>query len=318
MDFNLTLGMKILIGILLYLTFFLLFFWMRSRRVIGQVLSRTAESLDARSRQRVQAGREYLSRLQERTGVLYRIEQKLTYSGLTVKWSWLTPELWVLLNIMASALGYFAAALWTGKWTAGLAAILVSQCLRSFCLGRMMSRNFRLVNDNLLKFLDFLGNYSITNGEVTSVLNQISRYLDEPLHSVLDACYYEAQTTGDTSLALLSMAEKVEHPKFKELVRNMEISVRYSADFVVLVNNSRRAVREYMRTRQERRALVREAIVNMVILLAMSAVILLAVGQLIGIGIQEILFGTMPGRICLGVIAGIFALMYGQIRRMDR
>ena len=180
-----------------------------------------------------------------------------------------------------------------------------------------MSRNYKAVNDNLMKFLDFLGNYSITAGEVTGILNQISKYLDEPLKSVLDECYYEAQISGDTSLALLAMAEKVEHPRFKELVRNMEVSVRYSADFTALVHNSRRAVREHMRTRQERKALVNEALVNMLILAGMSVVILLAVEQLIGVSMRQLMLRTLPGRISLTVIIFIFGLLYLQIRKLD-
>lgn len=181
-----------------------------------------------------------------------------------------------------------------------------------------MSRNYRSVNDNLMKFLDFLGNYSITAGEVTGILNQISRYLEEPLKSVLDECYYEAQTSGDVSLALLSMAEKIEHPRFKELVRNMEISVRYSADFTALVHNSRRALREHMRTRQERKALVNEAMINMLILAGLSAVILIAVEQLIGASMKQILLYSLPGRISLTVIIVIFVLLYRKIRRLDQ
>ncbi len=310
--------LKIVLGICLFVFFFSLFLWLGFGRVIKKIMHRTLETVDAAARQRMHESRKLLLLPQERKGILYRAEQRLVYSGLTVRYGFLTPELWILFNLVVSAAGYFMVLICTGRFDAALLVLAVLQVLRHLLESILMAKNYRSVNENLIKFLDFLGNYSITAGEVTGILNQISRYLDEPLKTVLDECYYEAQTSGDVSLALLSMAEKIEHPRFKELVRNLEISVRYSADLTTLVNNSRRSMREHMRTRQERKALVNEALINMLILAVMSVVILLTVEQLIGTSIQQILLHSLPGRACLSVIGIIFMLLYLQVRKLDR
>jgi hypothetical protein len=94
--------------------------------------------------------------------------------------------------------------------------------------------------------------------------------------------------------------------------------MRYSADFTVLVSQSRRSVREYMRLRQERKALASEAWVNIFILGGMTVVILKAVEALIGIPIEEILLHSWVGKICMGGIGFILFLFYNQIRSMDK
>lgn len=139
--------------------------------------------------------------------------------------------------------------------------------------------------------------------------------MDEPLRSALDTCFYEAQTTGDAGLALLSMAEKIEHPKFKELVRNMEISIRYCADFSAMVSSSRRSIREYLRVSQERRGMLREAAVNMILLLGMSAIVLSVVGFLTEVSLWELMTGTLPGRVGIAILLAVLAAFAGQLHK---
>lgn len=310
--------MRGLIFVFLAAGFVILFVWLARESIIRNVLQRTYASMDGLARRRVQDNRKKLVLLQKQKGYLYHVERRMIYSGITRRFPVFTPELWLVCNITASAGVYFAVILLWGSWIWAGAGILALQIAGYILESIFRGRNYNAVNDNLLKFLDFLGNYSVTAGEVTGIFNQISRYVEEPLKSALDECYYEAQTSGDASLALLSMAEKIEHPCFKELVRNIEISARYSADFKVLVGNSRRAVREYLRTRQERKALYREALVNMFLLGGMSAVILITVEKLIDTSIWQILLHTLPGQSACTAVIWILVLFYRKMRKIDQ
>lgn len=95
----------------------------------------------------------------------------------------------------------------------------------------------------------------------------------------------------------------------------MEVSLRYCADFTALVAGSRRSLREYMRVSQERKGMLREAFVNMSLLIGLSMVVMLAVGAMVQMPAAELLTGTLPGRIGLGVLAVIGALYIGQVQK---
>lgn len=298
--------------------FIVLFLWISGESLLYQLWRRAYDSLETAAVRRVQDNRRSLQLLQGRKGFWQRMEQRLLYSGLRRHFPHLTPELWILGNLAAGTLCYFLALVLGAPWQMALLAPGALWLLVYGMVNLGMARQFNATDDNLMKFLDFLGNYSITAGEITAVLQQISPYVGEPLRYVLDECYYEAQTSGDTGVALLAMAEKLQHPKFQELVRNLEISMRYSADLTVLVSQSRRSLREYTRMRQERRALAREAWVNMLILGAMTVVILKALEALVGIPLSEILLHTLPGIGALAVIGVILLLFYRQVRLLDR
>lgn len=300
--------------LLLCLGFYLLFYEIDLLNKISVLLKRTKEDMDAASRQRILEDRKQLMELRQKHSLLFSLEQMLQYSGLKNHMPGLTVEWWLAVNTAVLSGAFLGIWIFAGLMPA-VAAVVLLAAAEAAAIRAMRTANLRRVNNNLMKLLDFLGNYSVTAAEATSVFSQVSRYMEEPLSSVLDACSAEAQITGDASLALLSMAEKIEHPKFKELARNMEISVRYSADFSALVISSRRSLREYLRVSQERRGMLREAAVNMALLLGMSFVVLLTVGHLTEVSLWTLLAGTVPGRVGACILLVIFGLFAGQFRK---
>lgn len=308
--------MKLFIFCSLFAGFFLLFHETRAFLRMNALLKKTRTDLELSARQRTLADRKRLLDLQEQHSVLWLLEKQLQYSGLRMRFPKLTAEWWIVGNLVFLGI----AVVVTMSFWGAAAAVLVSTLLLLAEIGVLKScrvRNLRKVNENLLELLDFLGNYSVTAGEVTSVLGQVSRYMEEPIRSALEVCCVEAQITGDTGMALLAMGECIEHPKFKELARNMEVSVRYCADFSAMVNGSRRSMREYLRALQERKGMLREAVINMMILLGMSMLVLAVVGNLIAFPVWTLLWRSLPGRIALGIIAGILCLFMGQTGKIQ-
>ena len=300
----------------LFAGFFLLFREAEIFRRMNILLKKTRADMEFSARQRTLDDRKRLMNLQKQHSVLWFLEKQLQYSGLRIRFPKLTAEWWIVGNLAVLGITVVAIMPFGGI----RAAVLVGTILAVAEIGILKScrtRNLRRVNENLLKLLDFLGNYSVTAGEVTGVLEQVSRYMEEPIRSALDTCCIEAQLTGDTGMALLAMGECIEHPKFKELARNMEVSVRYCADFSAMVNGSRRSMREYLRVLQERKGMLREAFVNMIILLGMSILILATVGNLIAFPIWTFLWKSLPGRIALSVVAVIFFLFMGQAGKIQ-
>ena len=308
--------MKVLLFGLLFAGFFLGFEEMRMLGHMREAYLKTKTGMNAAARQRNLAQRQNVLQFQQTHSFWYSLEQTLQYSGLKRRFPHLTGEwflawnllggagLWVILSV---AVGPAAAAAVTAL--AAAAELGVIRALRR--------RNRKRTEENLPKLLDFLGNYSVTTGEITGIFDQIGRYMEEPIKEALDACYYEATTTGDSSAALLMMAERVEHPKFKELARNLEVSIRYCADLGSLVNGSRRSLREYLRAAQERRGLMREGMINLALLSGMSAIVLLSIGSLTGINMVTLLTGTWPGRIGLILLAGILVFFLGRMNHLD-
>jgi len=296
--------------------FFLLVYCASKYRVLTGILRRTRTSLEESTRQRLLEKRSNLAKLETEKNLWIRLERQLDYSGIRKIIPFINGELLIIGTVLLAALSFLCALSFCSVWVAACIAFSVPISVYAVLLiMRFLQR--KQVEAQLLKFLDFMGNYSITGGEVSSIFLQISRYMEEPLRSVLEECYYEAQVTGDLSMALLSMAAKIEHPQFQEIIRNLEISYRYSADCKILVNQSRRSVREYLRNQREQKSMLREAAINMSLLMAMSVFAVVCVGKLVDVSVTVILFGSVPGKLSVGLVAFLFFLFGKKIIRLS-
>lgn len=311
-------SVKVVIFICLFIGFLLLFRRVRWLETFSRLMKQTMETMDEAARKRLLHSRRTLLDMQREHTLWFFVEQELQYSGMKRRFPGLTSENWIVGNLVIGTVIFIIFIPILPKFWMAFGGPIFLWGAELLTLSVYKMRAMRSVDHNLLKFLDFLGNYSITAGEITGIFHQVSKYVEEPLKSALDECCSEAQITGDTGLALLSMAEKIEHPKFKELVRNMEISIRYCADFTTLVNSSKRSVREYLRTGEERKSMLREAGINLMLLIGLSGVILLTVDGLIDVSVWHVLFFTLPGKIALTVLGLILFLFLGQICRLNR
>lgn len=292
-----------------------LFYAMVSKRYMARFWVRTKTDLEINARRRLLQQREDMLASQKRAGLYFKVEQILYYSGIKRRLPGLTAEWAVLLQIGLS-MGCILVGSALFSWQMVSLIMLGIHVAEFGTLLVMRMREKKRVNENLMKLLDFLGNYSITTGELTGIFAETARYMEEPIKSALELCCNEAKTTGDISTAMIYMAERIEHPQFKEMVRNLEISSRYCADLKLLVHNSRRSLREYLRLQQERKSLLREAGIDMALLLLMAVFALLVVDRLIVISIWQILLFTWAGRGALFGIGFIFVLFVKQVLQL--
>jgi Flp pilus assembly protein TadB len=306
-------GYKIAIFGCLLFAFSGIFYLLRKSNILKRKMKEVYENIDMASVIRAREHKKELIQLEFKSGFVGKMEHQFLYSGLGRMFPFLTPELWLAIRLVAAAGIYAVAILLGGHWIMGAAALGLLFLVFFIIESLLCRKNYQDTEKNLLEFLNILGSYSITAGEVTEVCNQVSKYMDDPLKSVLEECYYEAQTSGNASLALLSMADKVEHPKFKEIIKNIEICSRYSADFATVVSASRKSIQDYLKARQEQKSLAQESVINMLILLLMLFVMLFMTDQMITASIWDILLYTTIGRVCMMIVILLQLTFYWKV-----
>lgn len=309
-------GMRQILFLMLFIGFLGLFLSMYFGKVLHRLYQRTRSSMEKTGRENLLLLRKNLLSEERRKPMWYRVEKMLMYSGLKKKYTWLSGPVFLTLGLLGGG-GVFLLAL---QWGIGQAFMWLGVYvgILFFDLSFLRRRQMHKTGKCLMSFLDFLGNYSVTAGEITWIFEQICPFMEEPLKGALEECASEAKLTGDVGMSLLVLWDRLEHKQFREIVRNLEIGIRYLADFKALVNTCKRSLREYEKSEREEKGMVKEAIISMLLLFAMSLLSLLIVDRMVEQSVWHILFETGFGKGVLAFVAGLLGIFALQVTGLER
>lgn len=314
---------KILLFVVIALTCICFFYYLRKTKIVGNKLKEAYVALDEASVKRAREARIHLLDKSNHSlrGINKYIEgpyKLFIYSGLNRKFQGITFELWSLLIILLAAVIYFVAYIIIDNMLLSLLMLIIYVSLVVFLQKILALKNYKSVDNNLIKFLNLLENFSVTNIEITHIFHKISRYLADPLKTVLEECYYEAQTSGNVTSALYAMADKIEHPKFREIISNIEICVNYSANYTETINMSRKIILNEQRERRERKSLAATSTLDMILITGLLVVALGIVDSLVQASIWNIMFETSIGKMCVMFIISIFIFFWYKMATVER
>lgn len=308
-------ALKIIIAICLFSGIFFFFWYLKKTKIVEKSLATVRGSIEeTAARRQIEAHANLLIRDQKNKSRLEKIierpEKLYIYSRIGKIVKGLSFEVWAVLIVLTAAGTYLGTLLITKNAMTGLLAAIGYYLIIKIAEMILARRNYKTIDRSLLEFLNQLGNFSVIQGEVTNVLHQTAQYAPSILAEALEECYIEAQTTGNVSAALMGLVDQFEHEKFKEIVINLEVCSRYTANLKVIVDSLRRNLMDAKRASQERRAIADSAIVEMVILSIMLLIVLAVVDTMIKASIWDVLLHSIVGYIALGV-AGICYLIFG-------
>lgn len=254
----------------------------------------------------------------EKDGFLSKFDHLIARSGITSYIKFLNTEIYITMITVVELLCIGMSMMITHSILLTLCCSLVLLFLSYLLLYIMSGMNYKKTETNLLEFANLLENYSKTNDDIITILYKIYPYLLNPLHDAVEACVYEARSTGNVSNALMNLENKIEHDKFKEIIRNIEICSRYEANYDEIIKDSRKMLRDYIAAREERKALLKNSRIEMTIIIFCCSIIISMLDGFSTIGIVYILFHSMIGNALLGYCVIVLFLTFWVLLAIDK
>jgi len=286
--------------------------------ISGNVFNTLSENLKNKSEQRREA--EEQKAIEEGYGdnhnVFFKIDLALIKSGIQVCFPFFTTEVFILFMAFMSV-GIFVT-LQVLFMSPAISVIGVSLFIFGvyILIKILLNRNTAKIEENIMKFVNLTENYSKVSDDITQILRYTVPFLDEPLKSAVNSCVLEMQITGDTYAAFKRLEIRVSHPKFGELIRNIEICSRHDTDYSSIIRRNREVLQEYLSEKQVRKSMANSARLNIVILYAGASVAMIMAENIGEISLLHLLLTTSAGNILLLLLSAVIVFSGCKMIRM--
>lgn len=206
----------------------------------------------------------------------------------------------LVLNIIMSGLVMIIMAAATSSIVTALITFVCWFTFTYIILFLFRVKNKIAVGNELINFLNLLGNYSTANTEIFSTLNQIAGQVKDPLSTCLEECVAESQDPNKSKTeALRNLGNKIEDEKFKEIIKNLEIAQNNSGSFGQIVSINRHSILEYTHGKKLKSGIAKENFISFSIILIAIVCILAFMGQFLSVNVFKMLVTTTVGIIVL-------------------
>ena len=252
---------------------------------------------------------------------LNRLDEHLIQAGVKRFLPKAGVELYFLFNVLEFTLIFclMGEEILVPLLTAG-AAVYGNKLI----LDLLRFRNKRITEKHLLELLNLIGDYAISESEITMILYRCGQSMPNPLRDVLTKCHLSARSSGNTEQALYELRRSIDHFLFREIILLLELCSHSDNDYQKVVNGCREMVSRYLKEEKEKAAVVRSlvgeaALMTGVAVYGISTMLREFAGEVgLGHSMADFFFHNPAGQVYLLIYVGLLFAMTQVILKFAR
>lgn len=211
----------------------------------------------------------------EKKSFLYRLDLMLEYSGLRKHIRFANSEVVISFSCIVGFIIYFVTSYFTNNIYIGIFSMMTVCMVLYIFIYTLSGIYFNRMEKNIMTFLNLIENFSKSEDDIVQIFKKSMLYMSEPFDNLLREFCTDAENLGDTNQAFDNMISKIEHNKCRELLRNLEVCSRYEANYEDIVKDCRSSMIDYLNIKSERKAIISNGRIEVIILLVGAALITL-------------------------------------------
>lgn len=294
--------LRLFLFLIIVVTVLLTFHYLQKYSLVKQLFSGIYKNAELNKNRRRQAMllRQAEVGEQDQFPFLERLDRLLVQSGMPLQ-----TDLFFALSILAASVLFCIVTRITQSWLPGAAGFIAVLLMPYGVVSLVAKRRSKQVETQLMPFANVISNFSRGSDDLIEILEKASWYLEEPLHTALRDCVLQARNSGDVQGALFLLQQRLPHPKFGMLIRNLETASRYEANYGEIVKDSKQILSQYLKYRKEQDAIYTNGKVELACILGVCILVLSMVNEIVGGNIQNILFHSLPGQLVLCYLCAV-------------
>ncbi len=243
---------------------------------------------------------------------LYRIDRLLERSGLRNIIRVMNAELYILCSAAVYTVALVFIYLATGSLLIVISMLFVLIALSYIILYVLSGIYYSGLEKELMTFLNLVENFSKTEKDIVQIYKKTLFYVRDPLKTLISDFCSEAESSGNIQMAFDNIIYRVEHVKFREIMRNFQVCSKYEANYDTVVKDIRISMIDYLEIKNERKSIINNARAEIIILIIAAAGIVALFSEITS-GLSTLLLETFIGNIiifyCCIVLVICFVLM---------
>ncbi|MFQ9249267.1 MAG: hypothetical protein ACLR3R_18620 [Clostridium paraputrificum] len=209
----------------------------------------------------------------EKNNFLYDLDLMLERSEIKKYIPFLNTEIYIILTIIIGLLAFILIQSVLNHWIFGFLGTMVVGLISYSILYFFSGINYERIEDEITTFVNMLENYSVMYDDILTIMKKSYVHLNNPLREYIEEFCDETESSGDIERAFSNLETKLENPRFKKLIRNINICSKHEANYKEIIKDERRSLRRYQRERNSRKATVSTGRIEIGIIIGCGIVI---------------------------------------------
>ncbi|MNL91274.1 hypothetical protein D3C81_10050 [compost metagenome] len=189
----------------------------------------------------------------------------------------MTSEVLIILSLILAIILSLVIYLQLFNILAGIVVAIIGYNIPSIGLKVLANKNARKVDNYMTSFVNILENFCYIKDDISYAITNATPYLKEPLKSYAVTYSLTVNYGGDPFEALEDLKDKVDNKRFKFLIKNLQLCLKYKGQFIEVLKESKESMKSYQIERDKRKKAVERT--RMTILAMLVVCIVLGVGS---------------------------------------
>jgi len=236
--------------------------------------------------------------------IISKIYKRIEMTGITLKIPAFSEMTFLIVVIGVALVIGLLTTLFLSPLVA-LVAMASFLILIWYALGILIYNRRLNVDSQLLQFTNSAASASRQYSNIIDIIGAIYDQFEGAFREALEACYVEAKTTNDSSLAFTHLKQKFDSLQLAFVIDNLIMCSASTGDYYVVATDLSKTVAIYANSHEKMATTLRNAKLNISIMFVVAIVIMYSLGTFFESGLT-VVFGSPIGIILCIILVLIY------------
>ena len=254
----------------------------------------------------------------ENHSLLYKIDRLVLLSGLKKQMPWLNGEWYIVIMLLAVVSGIMEGSIFAHNFYVALfLGLAQGVLLYAFALA-LSGRTYNQIEDSTSIFVSILANHAKGSSDIVSIMQSTYYSMDGPIKERIGRFLLDAEQTGNVDLAFDYMKESVENRQLQTVLVNLKNCMHYQANYEEVLAQMMGQIAENLSAREDRKNILFSMKLTLVVISIASVLIVVLIGNGIGVDVKEILTSNKIGQTILFVTGLLYLFVVMKLFGTDK